>query len=177
LDAVRVGLEVARAERARLVGAEDHVHALGREPLRLRRHRRVEEQLEDHVRLRVRRELGVGRLVGVGAELRRHADLEQEVRRPAPVAGRERGLVDHVGAALHRLRRRLGGALPGLDLGDVEAALAQPLQVRALVLAAALGDQLGVRARDPLQQDLAARAGEIQRRPVLAGEEVVQVAR
>ena len=50
-------------------------------------------------------------------------------------------------------------------------------QVRALVLAAALGDQLGVRPRDPLQQDLAAGAREVQRRPVLAGEEVVEVAR
>jgi hypothetical protein len=49
--------------------------------------------------------------------------------------------------------------------------------VGALVLAPALGDQLRVRARDALQQDLAAGAGEIQGRPVLAGEEVVQVAR
>jgi hypothetical protein len=48
--------------------------------------------------------------------------------------------------------------------------------VRALVLAAALGDQLGVRAGDALEQDLAARAGQVQRCAVLAGEEVVEVA-
>ena len=151
LHAVGVGLEVARAERADLVGAEHHVHALGREPLDLPDHRGVEEQLEDHVGLRVRGELGVGGLVGEGAEVGRHPDLEQEVRRAAPGAGREGGLVDHVAARPHRLDGRLRGALAGRDLHHLQAALAQPLQVLALVLAAALGDQLGVRPRDPLQ--------------------------
>ena len=177
LDAVGVGLEVARAERARLVRAEHHVHALGRDPLDLPGHRGVEEQLEDHVRLGVRRELGVGRLVGVRPEVRRAAHLEQEVGGPAPVAGHERGLVDDVAAGPHRLGGRLRRAVAGRDLLDVEAALAQLRQVGALVLAPALGHQLGVRARDPLQQDLALGAREVQRRPVLAGEEVVEVAR
>ena len=147
LHAVGVGLEVARAERARLVRAEHHVHALGREPCACADHRRVEQQLEDHVRLRVRRELGVGRLVGVGPELGRHADLEQEVRRAAPVAGREGGLVDHVGAApaspRPSPRRRPRRARSRRRRGPRSRSA---LEVRALVLAAALGDQLGVRA-------------------------------
>ena len=85
--------------------------------------------------------------------------------------------MDHVAAGPHRLGGRLRCAVAGRDLLDVEAALAQPRQVGALVLAPALGHQLGVGPRDPLQQDLAAGAREVQRRPVLAGEEVVEVAR
>jgi hypothetical protein len=82
-----------------------------------------------------------------------------------------------VRAGPERLRRRLGGALAGLDLRHLEPLLAQALEMGALVLAPALGHQLGIRARDPLQQDLATRAGEIQGGAVLAGEEVVEVAR
>ena len=70
-----------------------------------------------------------------------------------------------------------GAPSPGSISSTSRPSLAQPRQVGALVLAPALGDQLGVGPRDPLQQDLAAGAREVERRPVLAGEEVVEVAR
>jgi len=45
------------------------------------------------------------------------------------------------------------------------------------MLAAALGDQLGVGTRNPAELELAARTQQVQGGPVLAREEVVDVAR
>jgi hypothetical protein len=45
------------------------------------------------------------------------------------------------------------------------------------VLAAALGDELGVRSGDAAQLKLTERPPEVERRAMTAGEEVVQVAR
>src|SRR4051812_14639191 len=99
-------------------------------------------------------ELGVGDLVGPGAEGRARAvDLQEEVGVAAPGGGgtdvEERGLVDDVGAGLHGLLGvDLGGGERGdgvvgiLDLDDVQTLGQEAGELLLLVFAAAAGEDV-----------------------------------
>ncbi len=96
-----------------LAVAGDHVHLLGGDALEALDLLGVRAHLEEGGGLHPAGELGVGDLVGPGAEVRARAlDLQEEVGVAAPATVEEGGLVDDVGAGLH------GGE--GLGLGVVE---------------------------------------------------------
>ena len=96
------------------------------------------------------RELGVGHLVAPGAERRGALHAHEEVGVAAPGRRQHDSLVDDVHPAAHRVERSLGGgpepvgrAAVELDLLHLEAGLAQPFQVRSLVLVALPGHEVG----------------------------------
>ena len=159
-DAPVVGVEVGDAERLAGAGAEQHVHPLRWAALDARELLGVEAELEDVVRLRVPRELGVGGLVGAV-----RLPLE-EVGDPAPAAVLKAGLVDDVGGRLADGSfglGRVGWLLDALPFGF------EPVEVGLLVLLALAADQLGLRVVAERARD-----GELERGEMLAREIIVE---
>jgi len=128
--------------------AGDDVELVGRdtlqdgEPVGVRRH------LQQRRDFQLAGQLGVGDVVGPRAQQGRALDPQQEVGLTTPGTVVERGLVDDVHAAPHRLHRLglpLGLAdLPGRgrDRDDRQVTLAQRLQVGVLVRQPEPEDQL-----------------------------------
>ena len=172
-DAPVVGVEVADAVARALVRAEDDVHTVGQAALDAADLLAVEGELEQEVRLGRAGELRVGDLVGAVS-----LPLE-EIRDPAPAGGVEEDcLVDDVGAVAHRLfggGRRALPVIVELDPGDGVAGRLESGEVRGLVLLALAADEvtLCVFALDSRKPP--ARYGQLERRQVLALEEVIRV--
>ena len=158
-DEAVVGREVADAEarRLRLHAAEGEVHLRRDEPLHRADHVRVQRELEHGRRLRVPRELRVPDFVRPRAEVAPgvgwRVDAAEEVCVPLPPSVEEHRLVDHVGAASHRVEGCLAtppqsledgplaiGVLADLDHGETAALVPQAGEEALLVLVSALGD-------------------------------------
>jgi hypothetical protein len=140
----------------------------------------VEQQLEDVVGLGVKRELRVVHLVGEGPERRRLVDPDEEVGEADPAVVDEARLVDDLAPGAHgRLGRGGRGRAVrlGVDAHDIAAVALDRGEELVLVAAAALEDDLAVRARELRHARLAAQRRKIEPRAVLAAQEVVQSAR
>jgi len=149
LDAAVVGGEVGETEAFARVRPEDDVDLIRLRVLLGGQQLRVEAELEQEVRLDAARELGVGHLVAPVAERGALGAALEEVGVAAPaLTVEEDGLVDDLGAGLHRLAGALGAALQpvearlALDLHDLASGGAQRLHVSGLVLVSLVGDQL-----------------------------------
>ncbi len=145
----------------------------------------VRAHLEEGGGLHPAGELGVGDLVGPGAEVRARAlDLQEEVGVAAPAAVEERGLVDDVGTGPHGGEGLgLGGGERGDgvaghgDLDDGPALGDQPFDVLGLVLAAAARQHVEHGVVTLRAVALAAGGGQLELGEVLARGEAGEVAR
>ena len=157
---------------------------LGWDALGLLEQVRVDAHLDDGRGLDPPGQLRVGDVVAVLAEHGRPIVApEQEVRVAAPAAVEERRLEDHVGARPHRLDglvvgraqlgRRRGDASRHLD--DGPAGRLELGDVQALVLVAALLEELELRVVAERLLDLAARTRQLERDEVVALEEADEV--
>ncbi len=190
-DASEVRGEIIDTEAVALAVAEHHVHRPRCRALHARDVFAVEAQLQQEVRLGVARELGVFDLVvpWPAAAGQRLVDAAQEIRVPDPRPVEERRLVDDLRACRHRC---FGGARRRLELAnafstarvarpvdgdDVVSVGAQPLEIGRLVLLAQVRKQLRLLGALVRPGQGAAQRLEVERREVLAGEEVVEIGR
>ena len=179
-DPRRVGVELLGTERRPLAVAEDQMHARRPAALDALDLAVVEQQLEDVGGLRGSPELGVVHLVGPGTEVRRLVDADDEVRVADPAVMQKARLMDDLAPLAHRSLRRgraFGCRAIAVERQHVAPLSAQRPQERLLVATTALEQQLCVRWRVLLSPDLAAVGEQVQVRPMLTTEEVIQTTR
>ncbi len=190
LDRPVVGHVVRDPMPLHLAGAtpQRHVHPLRLDALKGRELLHVRTDLEECRSLDVAGELGVHDLVAPATELAGPIHSQQEVRQAEPPAVEERGLIDRLRSASHRVFRGGGGiAQRGEPGGRLDVprrrrnpdhpchALFEPGQVSGLVLQTAFGDQVYLRV-DPIRaRHHSAHRGQFQPDEVLAGEEADQI--
>ena len=182
---VRRVLRDAEGLESAALPAERQVHPLGRGALHLPQQVRVEQQLQQRLAPGDPGELGVDNLVRPGTQRARRAHPQQKIGVAAPAAVLQAALVDHVGAAAHRVHGVCAGGVAvvaaarlgrSLDGGDVESATGIRSQQPLLVLESAPAQQLGagiigLRRRPPeSERHLAAQVGQM-----AAGEEAAEV--
>ena len=144
----------------------------------------VEAELEDEVGLGAAGELGVGDLVAVGAEVGGPIDAEEEVGVAAQPVAEEGRLVDDVGTGAQGLLGLDGGGLQSgagavigkRDLDDLPALGLQRLEVASLVLVSLASQQLRISTPVGRIPNLPPSTSQVQRRQMVTGEKVVQVA-
>src|SRR5262249_45067676 len=142
---------------------------------------RIERELEDVRRLRVGPcELGVPCLVRERAETGRAVEADEEVRDPAPAAGREDSLVDDLGSGAQRFLRAARGVLEVdlvalHDLDDLAALISKPCEKRRLVLLALAADEIRLRALPPRPLELVPLDADVELRQVRTREVIREV--
>ena len=179
-----VGRVVGETERAAGTVAGAHVDVLGRAALDLLHLRRIRAELQQRRRLHAAGQLGVGDLVGPGAERARGIDPLDEVGVADPAVVQERGLEDHLGAGAHGvgsgasrgLQPGAGGGV-GLDVHDIAPRFLVPGEDTGLVLGAAARQHVEQRIVAGGALDLTSGGGELEVGEVLARSEPGEVAR
>jgi len=153
--------------------------ALGSSTLQLLEQMRVDAQLQDRACARLRRELGVGHFIRPRPELAGLAGLQNKIGAAIPALVAERRLIDDVGTVAHRRERCVDAFLAWrrADLDDAELLRAQVLEIRRLVLAPALGEQLDDRVVAVRPAGAAFGHGEIELTQMRAAQMIREVGR
>jgi hypothetical protein len=175
-----VGVELLGPERRSLAIAEDQMHASRPAALDALDLAVVEQQLEDVGGLCSSPELCVVDLVRPGTKVRRLVDADDEIRVADPAVMQKARLMDDLAPLAHcslRGGRAFACRAVAVERQHVAPLSAQRPQERLLVATTALEQQLCVGWRILLSPDLAAVGEQVQVRPMLTTEEVIQTTR